>query len=236
MAKKDFSAEAAENYASKCLCVLVLDVSGSMNFKIGEKKLIDELNDGLQTFYKEISDDVTTSQQLEVSIITFSDIVKTVVNPALIENITIPHLTAEGTTAMVDAVYEAIEMIDNRKKWYRETGQPYYRPWIVLITDGEPDPGQDVYGLSERIKEDMRNKKYVFMPLGVQGADMDVLTQLSGELNGEKITPLPLDGQKFASFFKWLSASMGSVIGGESKPKPKPTPDPNEWIKKFLKI
>ncbi|WP_454996110.1 vWA domain-containing protein [Capnocytophaga leadbetteri] len=239
MAKNDFSAEAAENYAAKCLCVLVLDVSGSMNIKIGNKTLIDELNSGLQAFYEEISNDVTTSQQLEVSIITFNDSVETVVEPALIENITIPHLTAESTTAMVDAVYEAIEKIDARKQWYKETGQPYYRPWIILITDGEPDDGQDVIGLGERIKEDMRNKKYVFMPLGVQGADMDMLRQLCGELDGKKITPQPLDGQKFSSFFKWLSASMGSVIiknngGGENENKQ--IPSPSDWLRDFVTI
>lgn len=240
MAKNDFSAEAAENYAAKCLCVLVLDVSGSMNIKIGNKTLIDELNSGLQAFYEEISNDVTTSQQLEVSIITFNDSVETVVEPALIENITMPHLTAEGTTAMVDAVYQAIEKIDARKQWYKETGQPYYRPWIVLITDGEPDEGQDVYGLGERIKEDMSEKKYVFMPLGVRGADMDVLAQLCGELNGKKITPLPLDGQKFASFFKWLSASMGGVIkkhevGTKGVPDPSPI-SPAGWLDDFVNI
>ena len=239
MAKNDFSAEAAENYAAKCLCVLVLDVSGSMNIKIGNKTLIDELNSGLQAFYEEISNDVTTSQQLEVSIITFNDSVETVVEPALIENITIPHLTAESTTAMVDAVYEAIEKIDARKQWYKETGQPYYRPWIILITDGEPDDGQDVIGLGERIKEDMRNKKYVFMPLGVQGADMDMLRQLCGELDGKKIPPQPLDGQKYSSFFKWSSASMGSVIiknngGGENENKQ--IPSPSDWLRDFVTI
>ena len=66
MAKNDFTAEAAENYEQKCLCVLVLDVSGSMY-----GKPIEELNKGLQEFYNEISSDDTTSQRLEVSLITF---------------------------------------------------------------------------------------------------------------------------------------------------------------------
>ena len=59
MAKNDFSSEVAENYEQKCLCVLVLDVSGSMH-----GKRIDELNKGLQDFYNEISADETTSQRL----------------------------------------------------------------------------------------------------------------------------------------------------------------------------
>ena len=110
----------------------------------------------------------------------------------------------------------------------------------MLITDGEPDEGQDVYGLGERIKEDMSEKKYVFMPLGVRGADMDVLAQLCGELNGKKITPLPLDGQKFASFFKWLSASMGGVIkkhevGTKGVPDPSPI-SPAGWLDDFVNI
>ena len=52
MAKNDFSAESAENFEQKCLCVLVLDVSGSMR---GEP--IAELNKGLQDFYNEIKED-----------------------------------------------------------------------------------------------------------------------------------------------------------------------------------
>ena len=50
MAKNDFSSEVAENYEQKCLCVLVLDVSGSMG-----GSPIQELNNGLQDFYNEIS-------------------------------------------------------------------------------------------------------------------------------------------------------------------------------------
>ena len=91
MAKNDFSAEAAENYEQKCLCVLVLDVSGSMR-----GTPIEELNKGLKDFYEEISSDVTTSQRLEISIITFSNTVITLQEPALVENITMPTLTASG--------------------------------------------------------------------------------------------------------------------------------------------
>ena len=85
MAKNDFSAEAAENFEQKCLCILVLDVSGSMS-----GKPIEELNKGLQDFYNEISSDDTTSQRLEVSLITFSHVVQTLQEPALVENFTMP--------------------------------------------------------------------------------------------------------------------------------------------------
>ena len=209
MAKNDFSAEAAENYEQKCLCVLVLDVSGSMR-----GTPIEELNKGLKDFYEEISSDVTTSQRLEISIITFSNTVITLQEPALVENITMPTLTASGSTEMVNAINYAIDMVDARKKWYKETNQNYYRPWIILMTDGEPDDDQDVAGLAQRIQNDTRNKRYAFLPIGVDGANMAVLDQIKGNIPAMK-----LQGTKFSSFFKWLSASMGTIVTSEEGKK-----------------
>lgn len=234
MAKNDFSAESAENYEQKCLCVLVLDVSGSMreivdksnmqytgetvymdgkkyNLVTGGVMKLDLLNQGLQDFYKEIVSDETTSQRLELCLITFNDYVNVVQEPALPENVTIPMLEADGDTALADAVNEAIDKVEARKKWYKETGQPYYRPWIILMTDGVPNKGQDIDSLAQRIKRDTAAKKYAFLPVGVEGADMDVLQKIEG--SGMKATMLK--GMRFAQFFKWLSASMGTVTKAE---------------------
>jgi len=233
MGKNDFSAEFAENYEQKCLCVLVLDVSGSMNEIIdnsgaiptgrtvfmdgreynivtGGISKLNELNNGLREFYSEIANDEATSQKLEIAVITFNDIVNVVDGPCLIENSALPTLSANGGTALVDAVNEAIGMVSARKNWYKSTNQPYNRPWIILITDGEPNNGQDINGLAQRIKEDTAAKKYVFLPIGVDKADMSVLQRLAGQIPAMK-----LKGTKFSSFFKWLSASMGTVVNSE---------------------
>ena len=225
MAKNDFMAESAENYEQKCLCLLVLDVSGSMR---GEP--INELNKGLRDFYKEISEDETTSQRLEVSIITFNQMVQTIQEPALIENFTMPTLHAEGSTAMVDAVNEAIEKVDLRKKWYKETDQKYYRPYIILMTDGEPDDGQDVDALAQRIKEDTEAKRYTFIAIGVKDANMQILQKLQGG------TPLKMEGLKFKQFFKWLSASMSIIVThneDEVDLTPIPINDDTNWMESF---
>lgn len=225
MAKNDFSAESAENYEQKCLCVLVLDGSGSMR---GEP--IAELNKGLQDFYNEIKEDETTSQRLEVCVMTFNEKVTTLQEPALVDNFTMPTLTAKGSTAMVDAVKEAIDKVEARKKWYKETGQTYYRPWIILMTDGEPDEGQDVYGLGPRIKSDTEAKKYVFLPIGIEGANKETLEAIQGTM-----APMKLKGLKFKQFFQWLSASMGTIVTHNEGEKVDLTPDPNQkpWWDSF---
>lgn len=205
MTKNDFSAEKVVNCEQKCLCVFVVDISESMQ---GDP--IVEINKGLKNFYDEILSNETISQRLEVSLITFNQIVKTVQEPSLVENFTMPQLEASGSTAMVNAVNEAIDKVAARKQWYKSTGQAYYRPWIILMTDGEPDSGQDVDMLAQRIKLDTANKRYVFLPIGVEGAKMEVLDKIKGN-----IPPMKLQGTEFSLFFKWLSASMGTIVTQE---------------------
>ena len=223
MAKNDFSAVSPDNYEQKCLCVLVLDVSGSM-----EGAPIKELNKGLQDFYKEIEDNPTTSQRLEVSLITFSHVVTTVQEPELVANFSMPTLAANGSTAMVDAVKEAIDKVAARKAWYKSTGQSYNRPWIILMTDGEPDSGQDVDGLANTIKADTAAKKYAFLPIGVEDANMDILNQIASA----QMPAMSLKGTKFGAFFNWLSASMGTIVTAEEGETVK-LADPDEWMKVF---
>ena len=223
MAKNDFTGEGAENYEQKCLCVLVLDVSGSMR-----GTPIVELNKGLRDFYDEISSDDTTKQRLEIALIEFNQDVKQTLAPALVENFTMPTLEASGSTALVDAVNEAIDLVADRKAWYKSTNQTYYRPWIILMTDGEPDDGQDIETLSQRIQKDTLEKRYAFLPIGVEGANMRVLEQIKGN-----IPPMKLKGTKFSSFFKWLSASMGTVITAEEGQQVDLTNGASDWMSAF---
>ena len=209
MAKNDFTGESAENYEQKCLCVLVLDVSGSMR-----GNPIAELNQGLKDFYQEISNDETTKQRLEIALIEFNSAVKNTLSPALVDNFTMPELEANGSTAMVDAVNAAIDLVADRKAWYKETNQNYYRPWIILMTDGEPDSDQDINALAQRIQNDTAQKRYAFMPIGVEGANMKILDQINGNF-----PPMKLQGTKFCAFFKWLSTSMGTVVTAEEGQK-----------------
>ena len=222
MATNDFSAEAASNYEQKCLCVLVLDISGSMR-----GKPIEALNEGLKNFYEDICNDDTKSQRIEISIITFNENVNTVQEPALVENFTMPVFSANGTTAMVDAVNAAIDKVAARKEWYKSQGIPYYRPWIILMTDGEPDEFQDVAGLSARIKEDTASKRYQFIPIAVDGANMDIMNQIAGT-----IPPMKLREARFSEFFQWLSNSIGTVVNAHEGDTVT-LDDPSGWMQNF---
>lgn len=234
--------ETTDCYHTKVLCVLVLDVSGSMNISIEGKSIINRLNNGLKVLTEEISNDIVMEKKLELSIIAFNNEVETVLEPSLIKNVKIPFLRAFGTTAMVDAMFEAIKKVEHRKEWYKSIGQKCHKPWIVLITDGEPDEGQDVEALAECIRNDINHKKYRFIPLGIKGANMEVLQQLCKEckIDGEKITPLPLNAAKFSSFFRWLVSYIRETVSEEIEiyvpENSKPVNFDDNWLNNFVKM
>lgn len=213
-----FQGQSPDNYEQKCLCVLVVDVSGSMS---GEP--INQLNRGLQDFHKEIMTDFVASQRLEVSIVTFGSSVICIQEPTLINNFQVPTLTTSGSTKLVDGVRLAMDIVENRKKWYKETGQNYFRPMIFLITDGEPDADQDTEGLSRELTNKIASKSFMFYSIGVVGFNHQKLSQICSTP-----TPLPLDGYKFSEFFKWLSNSIG-IITKSAEGEKLLLPPVNDW-------
>ncbi|ELD0487357.1 VWA domain-containing protein [Escherichia coli] len=187
----------ASNPEPRCPCILLLDVSGSMN-----GRPINELNAGLVTFRDELLADPLALKRVELGIVTFGPVhVEQPFTSAA--NFSPPILFAQGDTPMGAAITKALDMVEERKREYRANGISYYRPWIFLITDGAPtDEWQAAANKVFRGEED---KRFAFFSIGVQGADMKTLAQISVR------QPLPLQGLQFRELFSWLSSSLRSV-------------------------
>ncbi|MEB8323679.1 VWA domain-containing protein [Escherichia coli] len=187
----------ASNPEPRCPCILLLDVSGSMS-----GRPINELNAGLVTFRDELLADSLALKRVELGIVTFGPV--HVEQPfASAANFFPPILFAQGDTPMGAAITKALDMVEERKREYRANGISYYRPWIFLITDGAPtDEWQAAANKVFRGEED---KRFAFFSIGVQGADMKTLAQISVR------QPLPLQGLQFRELFSWLSSSLRSV-------------------------
>ncbi|MBQ9137957.1 MAG: VWA domain-containing protein [Alistipes sp.] len=226
-----FAGESAVNQEMKCLCVFVLDVSGSMR---GAR--LEALNQGMKDFYAEIQGGENVSEklidQLEVAVIQYDEEAQILRDPSLLdEEEQAPTLTERGSiTDTVTAMEEAIRMVEERKAWYKETGQKYYRPWIVVMTDGEPygnrDSAADIDAISARVAADSAAKKYFMMGIGVGEANMELLGRMCGKA-------LPLAGTKFTEFFQWLSNSLSMVSTSKEGDKVSIKDGADAWMDSF---
>jgi uncharacterized protein YegL len=101
------------------------------------------------------------------------------------------------------AILQAIDAVIERKKRYREHGLHYYRPWIFFITDGEPTDSWQA--AAAKVREGEKSRAFAFFAVGVEGANFDILKQISAR------QPLHLKGYSFREMFVWLSQSQRSV-------------------------
>lgn len=194
--------EFAENPEPRCPCILLLDTSGSM-----QGAPIEALNEGLRTFKDDLIKNSLASQRVEVCVVTFDCDVNVVQDFVTADQFEPPTLTAQGLTHIGAAIHKALDLIQARKTQYRANGVAYYRPWVFMITDGEPqgEPDNIIEQVTQRIKDDETSKRVAFFTVGVENANITRLSQISVR------TPIKLKGLNFTEVFLWLSASMSAV-------------------------
>jgi len=191
--------ELVANPEPRCACLLILDTSGSM-----QGQPIAELNAGLVTLKDELMADTMAVQRVEIAIVTFGP-VRVQSDFQSPDTWTPPHLQTTGDTPMGAAIEQGLQMLDSRKQIYRHSGITYYRPWVFLITDGAPtDSWRNAASLVYAGDNDER-KSFSFFAVGVEGANMEILAQIS------RREPLKLKGLRFRDLFAWLSSSLGGV-------------------------
>ncbi len=206
-----------------CLC---LDTSGSMgrvvggtrtgekifsdgqewNVVTGGTSCISEMQLGIGQFYKAIREDETAMYSAEIAIVTFDDKVTCVVDFANIDRQEdLPKLTAQGNTDMGEGVNLALDLLEKRKAEYKEKGVDYFQPWLVLMTDGEPNGDREaLIRAINRTRDFVNSDKLTVFPIGIGGAaDLEVLNAFS-----PKRKALRLQGLQFQDFFSWLSQSV----------------------------
>ena len=194
----DLEIELAPNPEPRCPCVLLLDASRSM---AGTR--ISLLNEGLQGYRNELNADSLASQRVEVAVVTFGGDVEVLCPFVTASLFQPPTLKVHGDTPMGRAVRQGIEMVAERKQFYKDQGLHYFRPWIFLITDGGPT--DEWKTAAEQVRQGEQAKAFAFFAVGVEGANFEVLGQISVR------QPLALRELRFRDLFVWLSQSQRQV-------------------------
>lgn len=206
--------EQARNKDQKCPVVLLLDTSGSM-----DGAPIDELNKALVQIKEDILNDTMLSNRLELGIVAFDDDARVERPIDLISPDTdLPILNIGGVTNLVAGMNKAIELVTDRKNFYKSNGEQYYRPFIVLFTDGAPtNTPEEIEELDQNIQKLSDEKRFIFLPFGVDGADMQLLAKLAAQSADERLKNIGTafamkDVSKFTEVFQFVSASISGIM------------------------
>lgn len=190
----------------------LLDTSGSMG---GEP--IQRLNDGLNGLVRSLQSD-DNADIIDIAVITFGGSV----------NVTMPHtpisrieadfnLSASGLTPMGEGLLKAAEITNERRRLYNANGVMTFKPWIFMITDGEPT--DSIESAKQELMKLQDNDKLKLWILGIPDYDKEPLKGLTKD-------GLILELRDFdlKTALNWVNKSMANVSHSAPGEMPKMAP------------
>jgi uncharacterized protein YegL len=191
-------------------CVLVLDASGSMNeITSTGRSRIDELNLGMEALEASLRADDAALVRVQIAIVTVggpandADIMMDWTDAT---NFNSFPINAGGATPLGKGISIALDLVEQGKENLKAAGISYTRPWVMIISDGGPtDSDAEWAEAVAECKAAEDAKKVEIFSIGVEGADLSVLGEISAK------PPLMLAGMKFEELFVWLSSSLSAA-------------------------
>ena len=194
--------------------VLCLDASNSM------KARIPELNNSLQQFCSYVQNDDYLRQALDLAVLAFhgdhdvdclrafSPLFDRDGNPT---GQSVSMTSVGGLTPMGEALEVALNICEDRKNAYKNSGQDYWEPVIILMTDGRPEPEytavKKVQEVVERMQHEMYQdgiQRFSFFPYAINDDAFRCLEKLFGSLPGVEVKK----GNLGEDFFPYLNDSV----------------------------
>jgi len=185
---------------------------------------IDRLNQALPSLQSDLLTDSTASISVELAIVTFGGSPKELVPFTPVSSFFPPVLSAAGGTPLGQAVIIALDMIERRKQEYKASGIAYFRPWIFILTDGQPtDPPNDWSNATQRASLFRQQKKVEIWALSTDPSPT-VISRLQQITDKTAV----LDGFAFRETFKFLSASLTNLSNSKEGQSVAPAPTPDQ--------
>lgn len=198
-----------------CFC---LDVSGSMIAPTADNRTrMDELNDAFSKFIETMKNSPEVSASADIGIVTFGGDVRIAQQFIPVSNLNHSpiNVNIKSLTPLGEAIQLSLKLLEVRKNAYKQRGIKYYQPWLVVLTDGEPEGKNAKKSMEEAIslttKLEKENKLVVFNVGIGEDANLDELKKLSVKRN----EPISVTETRLDELFTFLGASSESVIGGD---------------------
>jgi uncharacterized protein YegL len=184
--------------------------------------MIDLLNDGLEIFTEQVSEDFAAQECVDVSLVTFGGKVKTEQDFRPIKETWIesspPPITAGGRTPMCEAIIQGIKKLEEYEHYLHGTEIAYGLPLIWLLTDGRPDcsSGEIWQEAQNALGEGLcggHPKLFFAVGLG-ENADEEILNNLVSKSVDELVEVLQLKKELMMDAFR-IAADCAKVHSHE---------------------
>ena len=204
------SVDFINNFAQRTPCVLVLDASYSMSTKSSSGKTrMQELNQGIVELENALKADQTAISRVQLSIVVVggpSNSAELMMDWTDAANFAAFSIQANGGTPLAEGIEIGLRQVETGKSNLKTNGISYTRPWMIIISDGEPtsDAADWVRATTKSQDAEKQNQVEIFS-IAVEGANISKLNEISSRPS------VQLSGMKFKELFVWLSESLSAV-------------------------
>jgi len=208
---------------TKVPVVILADTSGSMNDENQNgKRKIDNLNEGIVEYFKNMLDDSSIQDHIDIAIIEFGyNEVELSVDFAHLKDQRVPVFKAGGGTPMCEAITLGLDILEMQLEIYQSTGIPFHPPHLIIMTDGMPsqsgkyDANNVAIPLEKTDQEFIRTKEvfdtfkedYNLVSITVGIGDKIHTPYFLEQFASKPTNVLKLDDHNIVEFFKLLSRS-----------------------------
>jgi uncharacterized protein YegL len=164
---------------------------------------IEQVRNGIQMLVSALRQDPYALETACLSVITFGSEARVATPLTELTSFQSPLLEATGTTSMGAALRLATEQAENEVAKTTASSKGDWRPMVFLMTDGRATDD-----LGPGLEKFKAYKWGVTVACAVNGADEGSLEQIGAGM----IVKLDTSSQgSMAAFFKWVTASVGTV-------------------------
>lgn len=200
-----------------CFC---LDASGSMEAPTASGKTrMEELNEAFEKFIRTMKANPDVSASADIAIIKFGGKPQIIKPFGPISSYEFSRIDAvhRSFTPLGEAIQVALKLFEVRKNAYKENGMKYFQPWLVVLTDGEPEGKEALENMNIAINQTNnleQNNKLVVFNIGI-GSDVNF--DMLRDLSLKRAEPIRAEETNLDELFSFLSSSSEAIIGGSSQ-------------------
>jgi uncharacterized protein YegL len=206
---------------------LCLDVSASM-----AGAPIESVNEQMPLLRATVGEDPAVAEVIRLAVVTFSDVARSVLplsDLSLVE--AVPRVSAQGRTSYAAAFDHLRATIEDDYQRSRATGDRWYRPAVIFISDGRPtDEPERWREAHQRLVDPAWKRRPNILAFGFGDADPEVLAMVTeGKPNRAFIAeagaePARVVPQLLAGLIQSIVSSSASVYEGDARLQPPEVP------------